>query len=712
MYSGEGCQAECVSESVLGEYLSGVLAEDKAVPLEQHLLQCDQCRQLLTKVVDSTPQPFWLSLVGAPRSDGGRSDSTCVTASSTTISQREVTPRLPPGFSPVRRIGLGATGEVWEAIDAILDRPVAVKFLRYANPTMEDLQRLLNEATAQGRLRHPGIVRILEVATREQPAIVMELVRGPSLAEKLNRSAATSRDAATLIAEVADAIAHAHEHGVIHRDLKPSNILLQPRNGQLSATAAALPLADYRPVVSDFGTARLADASGITYQGQLLGTPAYMAPEQTSGDSSSITPAADIYSLGTILYELLTGRPPFIAASAEATLQLVRESDPLAPHILQPQIPADLENICLKCLRRDPADRYASAAALRDDLLRFLEGRPVSVRPVSRVVRLIRWSRRNRLLAASSVLLVLLLTGITLQSLYFAYRSQALLDLSRAAELRSSNLSQQLSQQLSSSVRTMDELVELFGGLDAHDQKISPEARVQFFRKATRFYKDYLAFHTATSGRTSQDIPVVIRIFWLEEIIQPGSGSRDDLNWITEYFNENSKQPESIESLELRNRFEEIRAMHYAAVAKHAEAAASWRAIAEVISKLSSLRQPDAVELNRHYRLKAGILMNAASQYLADQDFTTAAVAVREAIETISKVSGDDPESRVDTLRRIEYSIPLAQLLHADGKVTQAQAAISEALSVCGNTTFDNPGQQSKAGELQQRLLQLRTALR
>jgi hypothetical protein len=206
----------------------------------------------------------------------------------------------------------------------------------------------------------------------------------------------------------------------------------------------------------------------------------------------------------------------------------------------------------------------------------------------------------------------------------------------------------------------MDELVELFGGLDVHDQKISPEARIQFFRKATRFYKDYLAFHRATRGRTSQDIPVVIRIFWLEEIIQPGSGSRDDLNWITDYFNENSKQPESIESLELRNRFEEIRALHSAAVGKHAEAAASWRTMAEVISKLSSLRQPAAVDLNRHYRLKAGILMNAASQYLADEDFTTAAVAVREAIETISKVSGEAPESRVDTLRRIEYAIPLA----------------------------------------------------
>ncbi|MFN9293013.1 MAG: protein kinase domain-containing protein [Planctomyces sp.] len=726
---------KCINEKILRQYLDGTLDDTGAGVLEEHVQECDGCRGLMVSLMDSCAQPMWLSMVGQSTTSGasnlsvsdraGRvsgTDQGTLRASGDRPHQDGRVPLL-SGFAPIRRLGSGSTGDVWEVLDVLLDRAVAVKMLRHASPTAADVQRLMNEAQALGRLKHPGIVRILEVSTRDRPAIIMDLVRGPSLAEYLSGRAIGDREAARLVAELADAIHHAHLHEVIHRDLKPANILLQPRaESRLAEKLSDQPLSAYRPMISDFGTARLADASGITFQGQMLGTPAYMAPEQIEGNPSLITPAVDIYSLGVILYELLTGRPPYVTTSAEATLQLVRQSQPLAPRELQPLISRDLENICLKCLSREVRDRYVTAESLRDDLLSFLDGRPVTVRPLSATGRLFRWGRRNRSLALSLVLVLVLLLGISLQSILFGYRQRGLVfeaqkaeksalaaeQFAKVAEVKALQSSVQLREQLLKTMRSMDDMVELFGGLDAHDQTVSDPVRLSFFAMAVQAYEDYLAFSSSRGKPDPADVKVVMRVCWLRERLRPGSADESDLAWVTEVMTHRAESQDSEESLDLEARHEEVRAMHAAATGRHLEAAESWHRVVNLIKRLAELKQPSQVELHRHYRLMAAILMNCASHQLAADDFAKAADAAGQAIRIISEIPRDDPEWAVDVVRRLEYSIPLAQLLYGAGQRSRAVATIDRSLSLYADTQFVDPRLQATAGGLQQRLQRLR----
>ncbi len=729
---------KCINDAILRQYLDGTLDDTSAGVLEEHIQDCDRCRGLMVGLMDSCAQPLWLSMVGQSTYSAG--DSSLVAVGTAQISaahqgtlrssddQLHRIGNLPilQGFTPIRRLGSGSSGEVWEVLDVLLDRAVAVKMLRHASPTAADVQRLMNEAQALGRLRHPGIVRILEVLSRDQPAIVMDLVRGPSLAEQLSGRAIGDREAAQLVADVANAIHHAHQHNVIHRDLKPSNILLQPRvEGLSTEEMSGQPLSSYRPMISDFGTARLADSSGITFQGQMLGTPAYMAPEQIAGDASLITPAVDIYSLGVVLYELLTGRPPYVTTSAEATLQLVRQAEPLAPRELQPLISRDLENICLKCLSREARDRYATAEALREDLQRFLDGRPVTARPLGATGRLFRWVRRNRLLALSLVLVLVLLLGISLQSVLFGYRQRGLVYEAREAKktaeaaeqvakvsamqaLRSSG---QLRQQLLKAISAMDDLIDAFSGLDAHDQTISDPARLHFFSVAIQAYEDYLAFDRTNGQADPADVKVVVRVCWLRERLQPGSANEQDLAWVAGVMQQGSASAGSEESLDLEARYTEVQAMHAVALGRHTEAAELWQRVVGIIDRLAELKNPPQLQLHRHYRLKAGILMNCAAQQLAAGDFTKAAEAAEQAIRVMGRIERSDPEWAVDVVRRLEYSIPLAQLLYGAGQRSRAVAAIDRALSLYADTQFVDPRLQATADGLQQRLQSYRAVV-
>jgi tetratricopeptide (TPR) repeat protein len=726
---------KCINDAILRQYLDGTLDDTSAGVLEEHIQDCDRCRGLMVGLMDSYAQPLWLSMVGQSTLNGGDSSLVAVGAAQTSAAhqgtlrssddQLQRTGNLPilQGFTPIRRLGSGSSGEVWEVLDVLLDRAVAVKMLRHASPTVADVQRLMNEAQALGRLRHPGIVRILEVLSRDQPAIVMDLVRGPSLAEQLSGRAIGDREAAQLVADVADAIHHAHQHNVIHRDLKPSNILLQPRvEGLSTEEMSGQPLSSYRPMISDFGTARLADSSGITFQGQILGTPAYMAPEQIAGDASLITPAVDIYSLGVVLYELLTGRPPYVTTSAEATLQLVRQAEPLAPRELQPLISRDLENICLKCLSREVRDRYATAEALREDLQRFLDGRPVTARPLGATGRLFRWVRRNRLLALSLVLVLVLLLGISLQSVLFGYRQRGLVfearaaatsakaaeQIAKGAEAKAQQSSDERRKQLFKTMRAMDDMIEVFGGLDTHDQTISAPARRSFFAVAIKAYEDYLAFSSSNGKADPADVRVVIRVCSLREQLQPGSAKEEDLAWVAGVMQRLSESEESQDSLDLEARHTEVQAMHAEALGRYTEAADLWHRVAEIIGRLAALKNPPQLELHRHYRLKAAILMNCARQQLAADEFAKAADTVGRAIQVISEIPRDDPEWAVDVVRRLEYSIPLAQLLYGSGQRSRAVATIERSLSLYADTLFVDPRLQATADGLQQRLRSLR----
>lgn len=317
--------------------------------------------------------------------------------------------RLPkiPGYEVEAVLGLGGASIVYRALNLRLNRHVALKMLLagpYATP--EELERFQLEAQAVAGLHHPNIVQLYEAGDVDQrPYFTMELVEGGNLARKLAGAPQPVHEAASLLASAAEAVHFAHQRGIIHRDLKPANILLA---------------VDGTPKVSDFGLARRLESAGMTITGVALGTPSYMSPEQARGQQKSVGPAADVYALGAILYETLTGRPPFRGESSAATLQQVLADDPVPPAQLNPRVPRDLETICLKCLDKDPNGRYASAEALADDLRRFGRGEPITARPVGLIGRSLRFARRRpavaalsgALLAATILLVITLVVGV------------------------------------------------------------------------------------------------------------------------------------------------------------------------------------------------------------------------------------------------------------------------------------------------------------
>jgi WD40 repeat protein/serine/threonine protein kinase len=330
-----------------------------------------------------------------------------------------------PGYEILAELGRGGMGVVFKARQTHVNRLVALKMIRTGvHAGTEELTRFRNEAEAVARLQHPNIVALYEFGDYcGQPYFSQELVEGGNLSTRLSGTTLPSREAAELIATLAKAVHYAHQQGIVHRDLKPGNILLAGVRGQgpgvrESGQATSLltpgpcPLTPV-PKITDFGLAkRLDDELGQTQTGAVLGTPSYMAPEQAAGRRGSVGPAVDVYALGAILYECLTGRPPFRAATVVETLDLVRSAEVVSPRQLQPSLPRDLETIALKCLEKDPARRFSSALELANDLERFLNNEPIRARPISRPERLVKWARRAPALAGLLALSVLGVLGI------------------------------------------------------------------------------------------------------------------------------------------------------------------------------------------------------------------------------------------------------------------------------------------------------------
>jgi serine/threonine protein kinase/Tfp pilus assembly protein PilF len=365
-----------------------------------------------------------------------------------------------PGYDVLAELGRGAMGVVYKARQHGLGRLVALKMLAPgAAGSAAHAARFRAEALLTARLHHPNIVQIYEIGTHEgQPFFALELVEGGNLAAHLGGNPQPVHDAARLLVVLARAVHAAHTRGIIHRDLKPANILLHEEDlpqrrqdakeerkeeSELALSASSSSLAPLQlcgrsssslvPKITDFGLAKdLSSTRGDSQTGDILGTPCYMAPEQAAGRIRDVGPAADIYALGVILYELLTGRPPFMAETWMETLREVQQREPVPPRRLRPRTPRDLETICLKCLAKEPRRRYANAAALADDLERFLDGRPIRARRVSLRERAVKWVRRRPALAALLAVAAAALVALGLIWYQAAAREARRQDLARA----------------------------------------------------------------------------------------------------------------------------------------------------------------------------------------------------------------------------------------------------------------------------------------
>lgn len=442
-----------------------------------------------------------------------------------------------PGFHMQEELGRGGMGVVYLARQLRLNRLVAVKMIKGAEQANADTRmRFLAEAEAIAKLHHPGVVQVYEFGTYEDnPFFAMEYVSGGSLDKKLAGNPLPPREAAAFVEKLARAMQSAHDEGIIHRDLKPANILLSSETAAFGSPSKAtrnkavtstqnetinsdhLSLHSVSPKITDFGLVKNI-GSDMTATGAILGTPSYMAPEQADG-KKTVGPPVDIYALGAILYECLTGRPPFKAATPLETLMQVINEEPVSVRQLQPKTPIDLETICQKCLQKEPAKRYASAADLAEDLGRFLRNEPISARPVSRLEKAWRWCKRYPAVAG---LVIVLTAGLFLIAAKNRELAEANKNEAEARELAEKRFRQTLSavDQFFTDISESPELLKKEPGTQA--------LRRTLLSKAQAYYEMFLAERGQDETMQLEAAEASYRLIRILEELNPGGSATEE----------------------------------------------------------------------------------------------------------------------------------------------------------------------------------------
>ncbi len=543
------------------------------------------------------------------------------------------TPNLTNDFGDyelIREIARGGMGVVFQARQKSLNRIVALKMILAGQlASKEQVRRFYSEAEQAGRLDHPNIVPIYQVGEHQgQHYFSMKLIEGGSLSTQLETYRKSYREAARLIATVARAVHYAHQRGVLHRDLKPGNILLD---------------SDGQPHVTDFGLAKhLGPERGDTQSGAILGTPGYMAPEQAAG-SKDLSVAVDVHGLGAILYELLTDRPPFSADTTMAVIMQVMTQEARRVRQLNSKVPADLETICMKCLQKEPSRRYASAAALADDLDRFLAGEPIHARPISRVERVIKWARRRPTAAALLVIVCLTVAALLIGGWWYNAKLQAALTQSEQSERQARIARDQVTETFERSLTTIDDMLINFDGRLANMENMD-SVRLEFLNE---FLK--------VSQRLNQERP-------------NDPMARRQLGRV------------------------------WSRVAHLSEQNGHYNDGDQAFREAIALQQGLVEEFPKHAQYQID-LANTCSQHarllLKQGNAAEAKTTMLRAIEVQSQLAEEFPTEQAYKLRLIRYRFELGNVLEEAGKLSEARAAYQESMKAVEKLLQDNPDNPS-----------------
>ena len=468
------------SAEALCAFANGLADSDQSTWIEEHVAKCDTCASNL----ENAPGDGLVELLRTPRRDG-LSPSDPLWPSKTFQGKRQTA----SGFQMLEPLGRGGMGIVYLAWQPSLQRHVALKMMaRGGLAQPEDIRRFQREAEAAASLKHENIVQVYEVGELDgSPYIAMELVKGCTLSKYLAGGPMPVDSAVQLSIQIARAIQHAHSKSIIHRDLKPSNILLEGCYLYEESNTNRDSKNDLHPKIVDFGLAkRVGQLDNATLTGDLIGTPSYMSPEQAFGDTQAIGVGSDIYSLGAILYEALVGRPPFQGSGPLETVEQVRSQEPVRPTSLRAGIPRDVETICLKCLEKLPAQRYARATDLLEDLLRFQGGLPIAARQTGWMMRATKWAKRRPTLAALVATLALCAAGWLATEIVHNHSMRLALEGTQQEKARANTNFQ-------FAIRSIEQMLDRVGFDQMMDRPAMEEVRADLLTDAVNFYSELLS---------------------------------------------------------------------------------------------------------------------------------------------------------------------------------------------------------------------------